>query len=305
MSLFEDMQCFVRIVEAGSITQAAEQMNTVKSAVSQRLSRLESRLGVQLLIRTTRTQKLTDTGLSYYQSCLNIMDQVLTAEASVKQQNTALAGPIKIAVPLSFGLNHLNRALREFNTIHPAVLFHIDFNDRQVDIVNEGFDLAIRIAHLNDSSLVAKKITQTQLILCASPAYLAKYGTPQHPKDLQQGHVKIHYSQSPDSWKFTDESGSQCQVKVPIELVCNNGDFMRDAAIDGQGLVMIPDFLSYKAIKRGQLVPLLSDYKTNNLLNAYAVYPQNRYVSMRVKKLVNYLTEYFGATPYWQIPKVK
>ena len=301
MNLFEDMQTFVRIVEAGSITLAAEQLGTVKSAISQRLSRLESRMGVQLIIRTTRSQKLTEAGHSYYQSCLNILDQVVSAEAAVKQQNTALAGQIKIAVPLSFGLNHLNQAFRHFTAIHPEVMFQIDFNDRQVDLVNEGFDLGIRIAQLKDSNLVAKKITHTQLILSASPAYLDRHGTPEHPNDLKQGHVKLKYSQSPDGWKFTDKTGKQCQVKVPNKMICNNGEFMRDVAIDGQGLVMIPDFLCYKAIKSGQLVPLLCDYKANHQLNAYAIYPPNRYVPMRVKKLVNYLSEYFGDKPYWQV----
>lgn len=301
MNLLEDMQAFVRIVEAGSLTQAAEQMDTVKSAVSQRLSRLESRMGVQLIIRTTRKQKLTDAGHSYYQSCLNILDQVSTAEASVKQQNTALAGSIKIAVPLSFGLNHLNQAFRKFNALHPEVVFQIDFNDRQVDLVNEGFDLGIRIAQLKDSNLVAKKVTHTQLILCASQAYLDKHGKPETPDDLKKGHVKLKYNQSPDVWKFTDKAGSQCQVKVPNKMICNNGEFMCDVAIDGQGLVMIPDFLCYKAIASGDLVPLLCNYKTNQVLNVYAIYPPNRYVPMRVKKLVNYLSEYFGDKPYWQV----
>lgn len=301
MNLFEDIQSFVRVVEAGSITQAAEQLGTVKSAISQRLSRLESRMGVQLIIRTTRSQKLTEAGHSYYRSCLNILDQVSLAEASVKQQNTALAGQIKIAVPLSFGLNHLNQAFRQFNAIHPDVMFQIDFNDRQVDLVNEGFDVGIRIARLRDSTLVAKKITHTQLVLCASPAYLDQHGVPKHPNDLKQGHIKLKYNQSPDVWKFADTQGGQCQVKVPNQMVCNNGEFMRDAAIDGQGLVMIPDFLCYKAIKAGQLLPLLCDFKTNDVLNAYAIYPSNRYVPMRVKKLINYLSEYFGDQPYWQV----
>jgi len=301
MNLLEDMQAFVRVVEAGSITQAAAQMDTVKSAISQRLSRLESRMGVQLIIRTTRSQKLTEAGHNYYQSCLNILDQVAIAEASLKQQNTALAGPIKIAVPLSFGLNHLNQAFRQFNRIHPEVMFQIDFNDRLVDLVNEGFDVGIRIAQLRDSNLVAKKITQTQLVLCASPSYLAEYGTPEHPNDLKNGHVKLKYSQSPDVWKFTDQAGAQCQVKVPNKMICNNGEFMCDAAIDGQGLLLIPDFLCYKAIKAGQLIPLLCAHKTNQVLNVYAVYPPNRYVPMRVKKLVNFLSAYFGDKPYWQV----
>ncbi len=301
MNHFEDMQVFVRIVEAGSITQAANQLNTVKSAVSHRLSRLETRLGLQLLTRTTRSQTLTDAGRTYYQACLRILDDVTELEAQLKQDNTALAGRIKLAAPLSFGLNHLNCAIRQFNELHPEVIFDIDFNDRQVDLVNEGFDLAIRIARLDDSNLVAKKITHTHIVLCASPAYLAKHGTPKHPIDLKNGHVRLKYSSSPDNWVFQVEHNKQLKVKVPDVLICNNGDFMRDAAIDGMGLMMVPDFVCYKAIKTGQLVPLLCDYRAGHVLNAYAIYPQNRHVSVRVSKLINYLSAYFGEQPYWQV----
>lgn len=301
MNLFEDMQAFVRVVEAGSITKAADQLNTVKSAVSQRLNRLESRLGVQLLNRTTRTQNLTEAGRSYYNNCVRIIEDVNEVEAHLQLEDKSLAGRINLAAPLSFGLNHLSAAIRQFNDIHPDVRFNIDFNDRQVDLVNEGFDLAVRIAHLTDSNLVAKKISHTQLVLCASPSYLQKHGTPQHPNDLKQGHHKLKYVSSPDVWQFTDESGKTTKVKVPNALTCNNGDFMTEAAIDGRGLVMLPDFVCYKAIKLGQLVPFLCQYSKGNRLNAYAVYPQNRHVSVRVKKFINYLAVYFGDVPYWQV----
>ncbi|MFC3195717.1 LysR family transcriptional regulator [Marinicella sediminis] len=302
MSTLEDMQAFVRVVEAGSITKAAEQLNTVKSAVSQRLNRLESRLGIQLMNRTTRTQHLTDAGQQYYQDSLRIIEEVSDAEARVQQTNRALAGPIHLAAPLSFGLNHLSRPLRQFNEIHPNVEFHIDFNDRQVDLVNEGFDLAIRIARLADSTLMAKKITHTRLVLCASPDYLKVYGTPQQPEDLSEGHHKLKYVSSPDIWTFMNDENKKVKVRLPNALTCNNGDFMRDAAIDGKGLVMIPDFVCYKAIKTGQLIPLLCTYQFDNILDTYAVYPQNRHLSLRVKKLINFLQASFGASPYWEVP---
>ena len=165
MNPFEDMQTFVRIVEAGSITKAALQLNTVKSSVSKRLADLEKRLGMTLLHRTTRVQKLTDSGQSYYQQCLRIIEDVQEVESSIRDQHCALSGRIKVAAPLSFGIEHLGKALQQFNQRHPDIQFDIDFNDRKVDIVEEGFDLAIRIAKLADSTLMARKITQTHLIL--------------------------------------------------------------------------------------------------------------------------------------------
>ena len=301
MNLFEDMQTFVRIVEAGSITKAAEQMNTVKSAISQRLSRLESRLGNQLLNRTTRSQNLTEAGRIYYQDCVRILDDINETEASLQRQNQALAGRINLTVPLTFGLKHLSKAIRQFNEVHPDVVFNIDFNDRQVDLVNEGFDLAIRIGQLPDSNLVARKITHTQLILCASSSYLQQHGLPTHPTDLLSGYGQIKYHSAADVWQFKDENGDSFKVKVPVVMSCNNGDFMMDVAIDGKGLSMIPDFVCYKAIKAGQLVPVLCDYKANHLLNAYAVYPQNRHLSVRVKRFINFLATHFGERPYWQV----
>jgi DNA-binding transcriptional LysR family regulator len=300
MNLFEDMHAFVRVVEAGSITQAAEQMNTVKSAVSQRLNRLETRLGTQLLNRTTRTQSMTEAGRAYYLDCIRILDDVIEAEANAQQENQALAGRINLAAPLSFGLNHLSQAIRQFNEIHPEVLFNVDFNDRKVDLVNDGFDLAIRIAQLTDSTLVAKKITYSQLVLCASPAYLEKHGTPKHPNDLLSGHHKLKYSSSPDVWQFK-QGNKSIKVKVPNVMSSNNGDFLNEAAIADKGLIMSPDFISYKAIKAGQLVPVLCPFMGHQLINAYAVYPQNRHLPVRVIKLIGYLSAYFGDKPYWHV----
>ena len=301
MNHFEDMQTFVRVVEAGSITKAADQLNTVKSAVSQRLSRLEARLGTQLIFRTTRSQTLTDSGSQYYQACLRILDDVNETEAQIKQQDQALAGRIKLAVPLTFGLKHLGCALRQFNQLHPEVFFELDFNDRHVDLINEGFDLAIRIARLKDSTLIAKKITHTRLILSASPEYLKQHGTPTHPNDLSQGHVKLQYSTAPEKWHFLDSSNKTFKVNVPTVLTSNNGDFMCEAAKDGKGLVLIPDFVCYQAIEQKQLIPLLCDFKADNQLNAYAVYPQNRHVPVRIRALIDFLSEYFGETPIWQV----
>ncbi len=302
MNQFEDMQTFVRIVEAGSITKAAEQLNTVKSAISRRLTELEKRLAVTLLTRTTRNQTLTENGLSYYQQCLRLIDDVAEVESSIRDDNCALAGQIKLAAPLSFGLDHLGAALRQFNAIHPDIRFDVDFNDRKIDLIEEGFDLAIRISHLEDSSLIARQLTSIRLVLCASPSYIQKYGLPKTPQDLLTGHVKLKYGDEPEHWQFISPCGEKSSIKVPAVITANNGTFLCRAAIDGAGLVVTPDFICYKAIRLGQLVPLLSDYFTDIEIPAYAVYQQNRHLSQRVRSLVDYLVQYFGKKPYWQIP---
>lgn len=300
MNQFEDMQTFVRVVEAGSITKAADQMNTAKSAISRRIAELEKRLGVQLLIRTTRSQTLTDSGQSYYEQCLRLIEDVAEVESQVKNEHCALRGHIKVAAPLSFGLQHLGPAIRRFNEVHPDIYFDIDFNDRLVDLVEEGFDLAIRISKLQDSTLIARKITNVGLVLAASPGYLKKHGTPQSLEDLQD-HFALHYRGAPDSWPFKDKNGKEVSIKVPSILTANNGDFLTQSAIDDKGIIMSPDFLSYKAIKLGQLVPILTDYMPDYDLAAYAVYPHTRHLSHRVRSFVEYLQQYFGDKPYWQL----
>ena len=193
MNPVEDMQIFKRIVEAGSISKAAAQLDTVKSAVSRRLKELEKRLNVTLLQRTTRRQMLTEAGQRYYQSCLRLLDDIAEAEAQVTDTQSELAGQLRIAVPLSFGLQHLSQVLLDFQQQHPQLQLDIDFSDRFVDLVADGFDLAIRIGQLPDSSLKARRLSHSRIMLCASPAYLQQYGKPTHPEDLAKGHIALHY----------------------------------------------------------------------------------------------------------------
>jgi len=301
MNQFEDMQTFIRIVEAGSITKAAEQMNTVKSAVSRRLAELEKRLEVTLLTRTTRTQTLTDNGQSYYQQCLRLVEDIAEIESKMRNEHHALKGKIKVSAPLSFGLAHLAPALRAFNEIHPDIFFDVDFNDRKIDLIEEGFDLAIRISNLADSSLIARKITHIRLVLCASQSYIAQYGLPITPHDLKRGHVKVNYCEAPENWTFKLQNRKEYSVKVPTVLTANNGDFLCQAAIDGLGLILTPDFIAYQAIKNKKLQPILTEYSKNNEVSAYALYPQNRHLSPRVRALIDFLTEFYGEQPYWQL----
>lgn len=299
MDRFGDMQTFVRVVETGSISAAAEHLGIAKSAVSRRLSDLEARLGVQLLRRTTRRLNLTDTGRSFYARSLQILADVDEAETAVSQAHGTLRGRLRVAAPLSFGLLHLGPAITDFMQLHPQVIFDLDFNDRQVDLLAEEIDVAVRIARLEDSSLVARRIWTSRLVLCASPAYLATHGAPTLPVDLA-AHQGMFYSHSSDANVITllDAAGGEHRVQMRERLRANNGDFMRQAALAGQGVLLTPSFIVHEALRSGELVELLDGYRAPPL-HAYAVYPQTRHLSQRVRAFVDFLAERFAGVPYW------
>lgn len=299
MSQLEEMQNFVRVVEAGSITRAAEQLNTVKSAVSKRLTDLEQRLGVSLLKRTTRKQTLTDAGQNYYQQCVRILDDINEVETALSDDQSALSGRIRLAAPITFGLMHLSPALRAFNQANPDIIFDIDFNDRQQDLIAEGVDLAIRVSNLADSSLIARKLSSTRLLICGSPDYFARNGKPETAEDLLYGHVKLQYANVSSSWQLRGHQGETLSINLPSVLTVNNGEFLHDAAIAGKGLVLSPDFICADAIRSGQLLPVLEDCLLQKEIGIYAVYPQTRYLSRRVRLLIDYLRDYFDKRPDW------
>jgi DNA-binding transcriptional LysR family regulator len=290
----DEMHTFVRVVEAGSITLAADQLNTVKSAISRKLVQLESQLGVSLLTRTTRKQTLTEAGERYYHQCLRILDDIHHVESSLHSDTIAMTGRIKLAAPLSFGLSQLTPAITAFTQHYPDIHIDINFDDRRVNLIEEGYDVAIRIAHLSDSSLVARRIHQVKLILCASPNYLLTHHELNHPSDLLYGHNKLHYHGANEHWQFTDSDGSIININIDSNMTANNGDFLCQAAIEGFGLVYLPDFICQPAIESGKLTPVLASYMPMNTLNCYAVYPQNRYLSPRVKTFIDYLNDYFA-----------
>ena len=298
MGQLEDMNVFIRVVEAGGISRAAEQMCIAKSAISRRLVDLETRLGVRLLNRTTRTSSLTEAGLSYYERSIKLIDDVAELNAMTTDSRCALEGTIRLAAPLSFGLAHLAPAISVFAIEHPELTINIDFSDRQIDLIEEGFDLAFRIADLKDSTLVARKISPIRLILCASPNYIEKHGIPLTPGEIKN-HRFLHYNVSgATSLKLKDKKGKEHLVKLYAKMIANNGDFLRDMAIAGHGILATPTFISWKALATGDLVPVLADYILPQL-NAYAVYPQTRYLSQRTRVLIDFLVERFGDNPYW------
>lgn len=299
MDRFENMNAFVRVVEAGSISGAADRMDVAKSVVSRRLKELEAHLGVELFHRTTRQMNLTDSGRAFYQQSVRILADILEAEHATSQFHGALKGNLKVAVPLSFGLMHLGPAISEFLQAHPEITFDLDFNDRQVDILTEGFDLAIRIASLPDSSLIARRLASIQAIMCASPSYLARMGEPQSPEELIHHRCLVYnLINNFENWNLYNTEGQLIRTKIVPYLKASNGEFLRDIAVAGSGIILMPTFIVYKEIERGALIPLLTQY-TSSQLSAYAIYPQTRHLSQRVRAFVDFLIQRFEGAPYW------
>ena len=299
MDRFEEMQTFIRVVDAGSLSNAAERMDIAKSAVSRRLADLESRLGVQLLHRTTRRINLTDSGRQFYRRCLQILNELEETEQQVSSEHTELRGRIRIAAPLSFGLLHLSPLIDEFLLAHPELSLDLDLNDRTLNLMDEGFDLGIRIGKLEDSSMKARKLASAKQILCASPDYLAQHGEPSHPRELIN-YRGLAYSNVPEShlWQFTDDDDSTFSVQVPSRVRANNGDVLLKAAIDSLGIMASVSFICYQAIEQGKLRQILASYKLDEV-GIYAIYPAQRHLPKRVRLLIDFLAGKFGDTPYW------
>lgn len=299
MNRLLEMEIFSAVADAGSISGAAERLNMAKSAVSKRLADLEMRLGVSLMTRTTRHLSLTEAGAEFYERCTAILAEVAAAEAGVAEADAELSGPVRIAAPLSFGLQHFGPLLLEFMQRHPAVNVTTDFNDRQVDLVAEGFDLGIRIAKLGDSTLVARKLAPVRQLVCASPAYWAANGRPTEPADLKK-HLALRYTLAAQrNWTYTSADGSRGSVTVAAQHAANNGSFLRDAAVAGLAMVRLPAFIVHEQIIAGKLEPVLLDYCWNDL-HVWAVYPQTRRLPARVRALIDFLADAFGDIPYWE-----
>jgi len=299
MHRFEDLRAFVAVVEAGTFTAAADRLDVAKSAISRRMASLEGRLGVQLLQRTTRRLNLTDTGRSFYERSVRILADLDEAEAAVHQEHGELRGKLRIALPLSFGIRHMCKPLAEFAQLHPKVTFDLDLNDRRVDLVQEGADIALRIGHLSDSSLIARKLFDSHTVVCASSDYLRKHGMPETPEDLRDHNCLVYGNlNDPERWVGLDDNGVEHRVDVNAVLSASSGDFLSQLAANNLGIVMQPTFIAGELIKRGALLPLLTDYQWP-MIPAYAVYPPTRHLSFRVRTIIDFLTEYFSGTPYW------
>lgn len=292
MDKFQEMRTFVAVVDAGSFVRAADALNLSKTAVSRLVGELEARLGARLLQRTTRKLSLTTEGGIFYERCRQLLDGVAEAEAELSSQSGEAIGQLRINVPVTFGLLHLAPLWPAFMALHPKVVLDVTLSDRLVDLVDEGYDLAVRIARLQASSLVSRQLTSTRLILCASPTYLQRHGTPTHPSDLAQ-HAVIAYSllATGDHWTF-DGAAGPVSVNVTPRMRTNSGDTCTAAALQHQGIVLQPSFLVGAHLASGALVEILPQFRSLEL-GVYAVYPSRKHLTPKVRVLIDFFIEAF------------
>ena len=299
---FDDIATFIQVVETASISGAARRLNIAKSVVSKRITDLERALGVELLHRSTRKITPTDKGTVFYERARTILSELQEAAEQVSDRAGDLVGPLRIAAPMTFGTMYLGPLLFSFAKRHPRLELSIDLDDAVSDIVGRGYDLAIRIGHLRDSSMVARKLATSTRAVCCSPAYAKSVGLPRTVEDLAS-HICIGYANVSASllWRFQPASpgGKIRSVVVKPRVIVNNGELMRDAAIDGLGLVILPTFIAAEPLRRGQLVKALP--KDEPLPDTiHAVYPQSRHVPQKVRAVIDYLVERLGGVPPWE-----
>nr|WP_314873791.1 LysR family transcriptional regulator [uncultured Pseudomonas sp.] len=290
MNPYEDMRIFTQVMQAGSFTAAADLLGMSKQSVSRRLMQLEERLGVRLLNRSTRRLDATPLGQQYYESAVRLLGEMQQAEQDISGQTQALRGTLRLSAPLSFAISHLGSLLTEFLQLHAQLIVEIDLSDRAVDLIGEGYDLALRIGTLDDSSLVARRIASIERVYCASPAYLAARGTPLAPEDLRE-HDCLPYGHSRQvQWQFKGQGKALQAIAVSGRMRANNGELLRDAAIAGMGVTYLPAFIVEQALADGRLVKLLEAW-TPPPLQLSAVYPQHRQIARPVQAFVEFLRE--------------
>jgi DNA-binding transcriptional LysR family regulator len=291
------MQTFVRVAEAGSFTAVADQMDVARSAITRQIAALEAHLGVKLIARSTRRLSLTSAGATYIEQCRDILDRIAEAEGDLAGERKTLRGRIRASVPMTFGLLHLTPLILEFSRAHPDIHVDLDFNDRRVNLIEEGMDFALRITDSLPETTVARHLTTCRSIVVASPDYLRRRGEPKHPDELTQ-HACLAYSlTSRSNWAFIID-GVPHFVEIGGPLTANNGNALQDAALQGMGILYGPTFIVADAIRAGTLVPILKDFSTP-VFAVFAVFPGHRFVPVRVRIFVDFLAKRFGSEPYW------
>jgi DNA-binding transcriptional LysR family regulator len=296
MDRFLEMQVFNAVVEEGSFVKASDSLHLSKAAVSRHVQDLEARLGVRLIQRTTRRLSLTSEGQVFFARSTALIEDVLNAELEVASRSQRASGLLRINVPVSFGVSHLAPVWGQFRDLHPDVKLDITLTDRLVDLVEEGFDLAVRIGQLESSSLVSRIIAKSRLVLCASPDYLALHGQPKTPKELiNHAVIAYSYATQKDDWLLLGPEGSLLAKTQPV-VHANSGETCKAIALSSQGIIMQPLFIVAEELKAGRLMPVLPQYQGAEL-GIYVVYPSRQHLSTKVRALVDFLSQHFANHP--------
>lgn len=299
MENITDIAVFVQVVDSGSFTAAAERLVLSKSVVSKYVTRLENRLGVQLLNRTTRRLSLTEVGRIFYTKSQSGLQQLEQANDEVMRFQGAPLGTLRINAPMSFGVLHIAPVLADFLSLYSELSVDINFDDRKVNLVEEGFDLAVRISELPDSSLVARRLGPCRHTVCAAPEYFQRHGIPHQPEDLRDHNVLTYrYQQSPAEWNFLSPEGTYISVAVSGSLQMNNSMALREALLQACGITLVPTFIVGADIKAGRLQSVLTNYRMLEH-SIYIVYPQRRHLSPKVRAFIDFMIERITELPSW------
>ena len=290
--LLDGVAVFVAVINSGSFTAAAEMLARSTSYISKQITRLEKRLGSRLLNRTTRTISLTDAGRAYFERCSQIVIDAENAERSINQLQESPRGLLRVNAPVSFGSMYILDHLPEFMQLYPEVKLEVEFNDRLIDVVGEGYDVVIRVGETRDSNLVARKFTSTKSVTVASPEYLKRRGRPQQAEDLLQ-HETISYSllPSPAVWEYVKD-GKRYNINTNSRVMCNSAEIEVVMALQGIGITRLPLFACEQEVANGDLLIILEDYEQPER-GVYAVYPHRQYLTAKVRAFVDFIVAKF------------
>jgi DNA-binding transcriptional LysR family regulator len=302
MDKLTSIRAFTRVVQHGNLAAAARELRLSRSAVSKYVIELERELGAQLLVRTTRSASPTENGQAYYERCIAILADIEEADRAVASLQSEPRGLLRVNAPMSFGTLHLGRAVADFMEKYPQLQIQLVLSDQQIDPVQEGFDVTLRIADLPSSSLIARKIAPAVRVVCAAPSYLARRGLPKHPSELRDHDCLTYgYLATGHQWKLTGPDGDHW-IQIPWTLCSNNGEVLRDAVVKGRGIALLPTFIVGADLQEGGLRSILADYRAPEI-SVYAIYPQTRHLSVKVRVFIDFLIERFGGRPYWDLVK--
>jgi DNA-binding transcriptional LysR family regulator len=294
MDLFVCMRAFVAVAEEGQFAAASDRLGLSRAMASKQVMDLESHLGVRLLNRTTRKVSLTEQGAAYLERCRDILLTLEEAEQEISSQASEPVGRLRVSAPVSLGTSHIASQVASFAALHPRVSIDLILNDRMVDLVDEGFDAAIRVGRLSESSLIARKIGEMRLVCCASPHYLAEHGRPSRPEELSNHECILYsYASLRSTWLFPTEMEPENGVKVGGRISSNNGAAICEMATSGLGIILQPDFVVAPHLRSGALEQLFPD-ETSQSIGIYAVYQSRSHMTARLRLFLDYLTSTFS-----------
>lgn len=303
----QEMAIFSRVVAAGNLSSAARELGLSPAVVSRRLAALETRLGVRLLNRTTRRTNLTEEGASYYETCTRILAEIDEADATISAGRVEPQGILRVAMSSAFGHQHIAPLVPAFARLYPRLQLALSLSDRRVNLLDEGFDVAIRIAELEDSSLAARKLAPNHRVVCASPDYLARRGTPKTPAELATHDCLLaDWGQGfTQTWEFRGPVGKRGKVRVTGNYACDNWEVLREWALAGLGIALKSTWDVRRHLEDGSLVALCPGYTFDTDVAIYAIYPHRRHLPAKTRAFIDFLAGSFGPEPYWDKPITK